>query len=320
MRPDRTSDPDERERESDAGRRPPHLGPELPIVDPDDEEDEDLDEFDDEDEDDGLDIEDEALSEEIEEEPRTVLITGASGNIGRKLRAAWTDVYDLVLIDRSAEDDDPDVIVADLARMDDDWITHFHGVDTVVHLAANPDEEAGWYDLIGPNLDMLANVFHAAALAGVERVIFASSNHVMGGYRHRDDRPITVDRDPLPDGPYGATKLFGERLGRSLARVFDLTFIALRLGWIQPGNNRPETLPDDWARKMWLSNNDLVQLFDRAVEAEIEDRSFVVVNGMSRNHGMRWDLSNAAELLSYLPVDDAFAAHPSSEHPEVTHS
>ena len=50
-----------------------------------------------------------------------------------------------------------------------------------------------------------------------------------------------------------------------------------------------------------------------AVEAEIEDRTFVVVNGMSRNHGTRWDLSDAAELLGYLPVDDAFVAHHSNE-------
>jgi len=183
-----------------------------------------------------------------------------------------------------------------------------------VHLAANPDSEASWDELVGPNLDALANVFNAAALAGVERIIFASSNHVMGGYRDLDDEPITVDRDPLPDGPYGAAKLFGERLGQSLARTFDLTFIALRIGWVQDGNNRPETLPDDWSRHLWLSNTDLVRLFDGAVEAEIEDRTFVVVNGMSRNHGMRWDLSGAAELLGYLPVDDAFAPHPPSEH------
>jgi NAD+ dependent glucose-6-phosphate dehydrogenase len=306
MRPDRTSDPDESERESEAGRRPSHSAFGLPIVDPDDEDDE-LEDLDDE-----LDLEDEPLSEAIEEEPRTVLITGACGNIGRKLRAAWTDVYDLVLIDKAADDDDADVIVADLEAMDDDWITHFHGVDTVVHLAANPDADAPWDELIGPNLDALANVFNAAALAGVERIIFASSNHVMGGYRDGDDRPITVERDPLPDGPYGAAKLFGERLGQSLARTFDLTFIALRLGWVQEGSNRPEILPDDWSRQHWLSNTDLVRLFDCAVEAEIEDRSFVVVNGMSRNHGMRWDLSGAAELLGYLPVDDAFAAHPAS--------
>jgi nucleoside-diphosphate-sugar epimerase len=308
MRLERNPAPDESEPEGEAGRPPGDLDFDLPIVDPDDDEDPDLD--DDDDDDDEIELDEEALAEAIEEEARTVLITGACGNIGRKLRAAWTDVYDLVLIDKVAAADDPEVIVADLEDMDDDWITHFYGVDTVVHLAANPDSEAPWDELIGPNLDAMANVFNAAALAGVERIIFASSNHVMGGYRARDDGPITIERDPLPDGPYGAAKLFGERMGQSLARTFDLTFVALRLGWIQEGHNRPESLPDDWSRKHWLSNSDLVRLFDCAVEAEIEDRTFVVVNGMSRNHGMRWDLSDTAELLGYLPVDDAFAHHP----------
>jgi hypothetical protein len=259
------------------------------------------------DDEDDPEIENESLTEGIEGEPRTVLITGACGNIARKLRSAWADIYDLVLIDKAPTSSDPDVIAADLSVLDDDWITHFHGVDTVVHLAANPNEFAPWEDLIAPNLDALANVFHAAALAGVERIIFASSNHVMGEYQNLGDGPITVDMDPMPDGPYAVTKLVGERLGQSLARAFDLTFIALRLGWIQEGKNRPETLANDWARKMWLSNSDLIHLFDCAVEAEIEDRSFVLVNGMSRNHGMRWDLSETAELLGFLPKDDAFA-------------
>jgi hypothetical protein len=243
----------------------------------------------------------------LEDGPRTVLITGACGNIGRKLRAAWEDVYDLVLLDVAAGPSDPDVLHADLSVLDDDWITHFHNVDTVIHLAGNPNEFSPWEELEGPNLDVLSNVFHAAALAGVERVIFASSNHAMGGYRELGDMPITVELPPRPDSPYGATKLMGERLGRSLARAFDLSFIALRLGWVQHGENRPDTLPDDWARAMWLSNADLVRLFECAVEADLDDRSFVILNGMSNNRGMRWDLTATAELLGYTPEDDAYA-------------
>ena len=66
-----------------------------------------------------------------------MLITGACGNIGRKLRAAWEDVYDLILLDANPGEDDEDVFKADLSVFDEEWITHFHGVDTVVHLAAN---------------------------------------------------------------------------------------------------------------------------------------------------------------------------------------
>jgi len=245
--------------------------------------------------------------EEFEEGPRTVLITGASGNLGRKLRAAWEEVYDLVLLDIAASPEDPEVIAADLSEFSDKWIGHFQGVDTVIHLAANPNEFSSWEDLEGPNLDVLANVFLASALTGVERLIFASSNHAMGDYRALGDMPITVDLPPRPDSPYGGTKLMGERLGRSFATAFDITFIALRLGWIQSGVNRPDTLPDEWARAMWLSNEDLVRLFECAVEADLEDRTFLVVNGMSNNRGMRWDLTEATEYLGFNPEDDAYA-------------
>ena len=269
----------------------------LTIIDPEAEANPDAD----------ADAEADADDEEmVEDEPLAVLITGASGNIGTKLRAAWSDIYDLVLLDIAATPHDPDVIQVDLGELDDDWITHFHGVDTVVHLAANPDEFASWEDLERPNLDVLANVLHAAALAGVERFIFASSNHVMGGYRELDDMRITPDLPPRPDGPYGATKLMGERLGRSMSQAFDITFVALRLGWVQPGENRAETLPDEWSRSMWLSNGDLVRIFEAAIEAELDDRAFVVVNGMSNNRGTRWDLDSAAEVLGFDPEDDAY--------------
>ena len=251
--------------------------------------------------------------EAVEEGPRTILITGASGNIGRKLRAAWDDVYDLILTDRVPDPDELDLIVADLTVLDESWMDIFHGVDTVVHLAGNPDEHAPWEDLVGPNIDALSNVFHAAALAGVERIVFASSNHVMGHYRDFGDMPITVDLPPRPDGAYGGTKLMGERLGTGLAGIFELTFVALRLGWVQPGANQPDTLPDEWNRSLWLSDRDMVKLMTRAVEADLGDRSSVVVNGMSNNQGMRWDIAATAELIGYWPEDDAFADE--TEHP-----
>jgi len=253
------------------------------------------------------DEEDEDDEEEIEDSPRTILITGASGNIGRKLRDAWAGTYELVLLDVAGGASDPDVMAADLVEFDEQWVAHFSGVDTVVHLAANTDELASWEEVERANLDALGNVFHASALAGVERLIFASSNHAMGGYKELGDMPITVDLPPRPDGPYGATKLVGERLGKSLAAAFDLAFVALRLGWIQVGANLPETLPDDWARAMWLSNDDLIRLFDCAVEAELDEGTSVVVNGVSNNRGSRWDLGDAFERLGYSPEDDAYA-------------
>lgn len=249
-------------------------------------------------------IDEEFEDDEFDDARRSVLITGACGDIGRKLRVAWADLYDLVLIDRN-DDDTGEIYVADLSIYDEEWASYFEEVDTVVHLAADSNESAPWHELEGPNLDAMANVLNAAALAGVERFVFASSNHVMGGYREYDDMPITVDLPPRPDNAYGASKWMGERLGKSFARAFDMTFVSLRLGWVQIGRNAPASLPDPWARSLWLSNKDLVRLFGRAVEADFDDLSFVVVNGLSNNRGSRWDLTVAEELLGFIPEDDS---------------
>ena len=139
------------------------------------------------------------------------------------------------------------MIVADLAELDEDWVELFQRRRHRRPPGGQPRRVRPWEELERPNLDALGNVLHAAALAGVERVVFASSNHAMGGYHELGDMPITDDLPPRPGNPYGATKLMGERLGRSLAEAFDLTFVALRIGWVQHGENRPETLPDDWA-------------------------------------------------------------------------
>lgn len=250
----------------------------------------------------------EDIASEIGDTVRSVLITGARGNIARKLRDAWEDLYDLILLDIDDDPDDPEIIQADLSVWDQRWVDLFADVDTVVHLAGNRDEFSGWQELADPNMDAFANVLNAAVLNEVERFVFASSNHVMGGYREIEDIPITIDLPPKPDSPYGATKLMGERLGKAAAEAYGMSFVALRLGWIQDGPNLPETLHDEWARQMWLSNDDLIQLFEAAIEADLGECRFLVLNGMSNNEGMRWDLGPTAEWLDYQPEDDAFAS------------
>ena len=261
------------------------------------------------DDDDDLELDElEEFEDGLGESTRTILITGAHGNIARKLRDAWQDIYDLVLIDAVADENDPEVIQADLSQWDQNWVDIFADVDTVIHLAGNRDEFSAWHELADPNIDAFANVLNAAVLNEVERFIFASSNHVMGGYRDIEELPITVDLPPKPDSPYGGTKLMGERLGKAAAEAFGITFLALRIGWIQDGLNLPDTLPDEWARMMWLSNDDMVQLFECAVESDLGDDHFLIFNGMSNNNGMRWDLGPTSERLDYQPEDDAYGS------------
>jgi uronate dehydrogenase len=246
------------------------------------------------------------------------LITGAAGNLGGKLRRHLEGRYPLRLLDR-APGGDADIVEADLAREYGRWAGLFQGVDTVFHLAADPTAQQSWPNLIGPNVDAVVNVYQAALQAGARRVVFASSNHVMGGYQ--DDAVvdrITPELPPRPgahyvvDGeardstPYASAKLFGERLGKCLAEAHGLSVVAVRIGWVRPGDNRAEDVPAErgaWFRLMWLSNRDFCHLMERCLLAELPGR-FAVVNGMSANTGMRWDLEATRRLLGYEPRDD----------------
>jgi nucleoside-diphosphate-sugar epimerase len=249
--------------------------------------------------------------------PRTVLITGAAGNMGRKLRAHLTGRYELRLIDRASVGD-PAITAADLSVWGS-WWEQFRGTDVVFHFAADPEAYKPWPDLIGPNVDALIHTYHAAVLGGVKRVVFASSNHVMGGYQ--DDIGVSlgdtmpprpglryrVDGVPRSSAAYAAAKLFGERLGKCYAESHGLETIAVRVGWVwRGGENVPANLPHErgeWFRLMWLSDRDYLHLMERCLVADLPD-NFVVVNGMSNNTGMSWDLEPGRCVLAYYPQDD----------------
>jgi NAD+ dependent glucose-6-phosphate dehydrogenase len=250
-------------------------------------------------------------------ETKTVLITGASGNLGDKLSRFLSPNHSLRLLDRNPRGDG-EILAADLSQRGD-WTEQFRGVDTVFHLAADPTAQQTWPNVIAPNIDALIHVFLASVQAGVKRIVYASSNHIMGGYKDLTEPfLITTDLPPLPgtkyvvesevrdSTPYASAKLFGERLGKSLAERHQFTFIAVRLGWVRPGENRACDIPADreeWFQLMWLSNRDYLQLMQRCLEAPLREQ-FVIVHGMSANRGMRWDLGSTRRLLGYEPVDD----------------
>ena len=270
------------------------------------------------------------------------MITGASGNIGKKLQANWQGRYTLRLLDRHQSENEA-VALIDLSNWSDSIVQHFQGADVIVHLAADPYDTKSWKELIAPNLDTLCNVFLAAMKARVPRVIFASSNHVMGGYKNDagSGRWLTTELDPKPgtnyesslydsssednetsqclssrangesprlnSTPYAAMKLFGERLARSYASACDAVAIAIRIGWVyREGDNRPEDLPpeaDLWFKRMWLSTADMTQLIEQAIAVPLPAKTFLVVNGMSDNENMVWDIENTRSILGYKPAD-----------------
>jgi hypothetical protein len=233
---------------------------------------------------------------------RTVVITGARGNLGTKLRGHFTGLgWTVRLLDVQAGGD-PAIHEADLATYSDSWASHLAGADAVVHLAGNPSPSASWSSVQRLNIDLTQNVYEAAARHGARRVIFASSNWTMAGHRFAAF-PLTTDHEPAPVNPYGISKLMGEHIGRAYAAHRGVSSISFRIGYCQTGDNLPGPHMGwgVWGQQMWLSNRDLCQAMERAVL--VENLPVAVLNLMSDNPGMRWDIETTRRMIGYAPQD-----------------
>jgi nucleoside-diphosphate-sugar epimerase len=173
----------------------------------------------------------------------------------------------------------------------------------VLHVAADPSPRAGWARIQSRNIDLLLNVMAAAQTHGVRRVVFASSNFVVAGHRFTRER-LTTTMEPAPINPYGASKLFGERLGKMFAERYGVSFIAFRIGVCQRANDNrhgPWIPFGAWGQAMWVSDRDLCRAFECAIDDERV--TFGVYNLVSANPGMRWEIATLAHDLGFVPLD-----------------
>lgn len=228
-----------------------------------------------------------------------VVLTGSRGNLGGKLAGALRGEVELRCLDLQGGEG---CLAADLGDFEDEWVRQFQGAHTVLHFAGEPQPTASWARVQRGNIVGTGNVLRAARLHGVRRVIFASSNQVMGGYRFTG-ATLTTQLPPAPLNPYAVSKLFCEEAGRAFAAETGISFIALRIGNILPGENTPHPGMGIglWGQQMWLSNRDFADGVRAAMSAT--EVSFAVVNLMSNNPGMPWDMSYTQSALGFTPRD-----------------
>ena len=162
-----------------------------------------------------------------------MLVTGAAGRLGRAVSVAARERGDEVVgIDRFGADRAVDVL--DAGQL----LGVATGCDAVVHCAAIPSPEAhAAMSVMRTNTLGTFNALQAAELAGIRRIVIASSLSVLGGVWAPIAHPpryAPVDEEhPLEvEDPYGLSKVINERTAAMFARRSGATIAALRFGWI----------------------------------------------------------------------------------------
>jgi nucleoside-diphosphate-sugar epimerase len=179
-----------------------------------------------------------------------IVVTGGSGKAGRAvvrdLVERGEDVLSVDLVGR------PDLPCEQLQADVTDFgqtVEVLRGAQAVVHLAAIPAAGLRPDELtFRVNTTSTYNVFSAAATLGLERVVWASSETVLGLPFEREQpsyAPIDEDHRPLPNYSYALSKLISEEMARQFHRWTGIPFVGLRFSNIMEPHDY-ERFPGFW--------------------------------------------------------------------------
>ena len=225
-----------------------------------------------------------------------LLLTGAAGGLGKVLRQRMSPFADNLRVsdrvDLGAVNPGEEVMLCDLS--DKSAVGRLvKGVDAVVHFGGISVEDR-FDPILKSNIVGVFNLYEAVRKHGVKRVVFASSNHVIGFYRQEEK--IDADAPMRPDSLYGVSKCFGENLSRFYFDRYGIETVCLRIG---------SSFPQVKDRRMlatFLSYDDLVELVRCSLFAP--NVGHTVIFGTSDNSLSWWNNAKAAHI-GFVPKDAA---------------
>ena len=261
---------------------------------------------------------------------KRVMITGVYGLIAGAIYnrlAAKPDEYELHALarrrlpsDRVPEGrrlDIPDdrFTLSDMSDLDQ-LFNVFKGMDVVVHMAADPSGGGGWESVLNSNIIGAYNVFEACRIAGVGRIVSASSIQASSGYRAEEPYlsisegryedlpdPLPIVKKKWPTRPmniYASSKVWGEGLARIYADIHGLSCLCLRIGWVV-AEDRP---PNPNAVDVWCSQRDIAQIAECCIIAP-ESLRYDIFYGLSDNKHRWVDIDHARTTIGFNPEDRA---------------
>jgi nucleoside-diphosphate-sugar epimerase len=250
----------------------------------------------------------------LETTMKTILVTGMSGLLGGAVQRQLRGKYELAALNRRAVEG-VRCCRADISNLDA-ILPAFKGIDTVVHLAGVLRGKLAWRDYLENNIVGTYNVFEASRIAGVKRVVFASSGATVGGWEREppydsiiqgryEGLPqqwpkLTHETPSRPVGIYGATKVWGEALGRVFSDKHGISVICLRIGVVNP-EDRP-TEPRHFA--VWCSQRDIARMVEKCIEAPSSVKYDIFYVTSKNKWGFR-DLEHARQVIGFVPEDSA---------------
>jgi len=240
---------------------------------------------------------------------KPVLLTGASGNLGRHLAKSLGALgWKLRLTDITPFPDPlPEGAVFVKADLNDGLalVRQAEGCGAILHFGGISVERP-YEEILGPNLRGLYHIYEAARREGA-RVVFASSNHSIGFHERPQGNQAKLDHDCdfRPDGYYGLSKAYGELMGRMYWDKHGVENVNLRIG---------SCFPKPVDRRMlstWLSYPDLTRLIERCVGAERAGHA--VIWACSDNPASWWGEDHRARI-GWAPQDSSEPFRAEVEH------
>ncbi|GGE58337.1 NAD-dependent epimerase/dehydratase family protein [Actibacterium pelagium] len=225
-----------------------------------------------------------------------LLVTGAAGTIGGLIRDGVSEFAEILRLSDIADLGEArpgeEIMPCDLTDAD---AVHklVSGCDAILHFGGISTENRA--DLIHKvNIEGTYSLYEAARKEGVKRILFASSNHVIGF--HKRETRLTASSPIRPDGNYGVSKAYGEALARLYWDKYGIETLIVRIGSCFPA-------PKD--RRMmatWMSAGDMVRLIGRMIDTP--RLGCPIVYGVSDNAESWWDNSET-DYLGWRPQDSS---------------